>query len=566
MKLLRLFRLTFLPVAATVTADETPFPADDFVESLSVCTHWGYTDTVYHRNYTGVQNKLAELGIRYCRDGLSQQTETRAVDLFTRYGIRHSVLISDVKNGALTNENIDSDLDSCRTLHTAGALWAIEGPNEYDSSERPNWVNELRTYQQALFDAVNADTNLKDYPVLGPSMAHANDSTYPQLGDMTGMCDIGNMHPYPGARRAEANINWWISKARTAHGDQPLMATETGYQTALNDPRRIPVTEDIQAIYLPRVLMKFYERGLVKTSKYELIDLQDNPEKDFFKHNWGLLRNDLSEKPVYKSVKNLISLLADPGSNFTVTPLSYDLSGDLSGVENVLFQKRNGEYYLVIWQTARSWDQEDLVPITVPERTLTLTPHIPMSSISVYCPSPAPIGNGTSAMQSWTNPDSVKLDVPDQLMVVKMTPRIDTSKTFRFNNVKSGMALMIKGGGTSDNDPVVQRPDQAWVTQRWYFRYLTDGYYAIYNQKSDKSMCVYGAGLDNDDPIVQQSFQNWQTQRWRVRNEGGGSIRLTCEKSDKVIMIKNGSNVDKAPAVQKTWNNWVTQRWYLIIE
>src|SRR4051794_28615698 len=44
--------------------------ADDFVNSVGVNVHLGYTNTPYRRHDL-VQKKLRELGVRYIRDGLS---------------------------------------------------------------------------------------------------------------------------------------------------------------------------------------------------------------------------------------------------------------------------------------------------------------------------------------------------------------------------------------------------------------------------------------------------------------------------------------------------------------
>src|SRR4051794_10388822 len=45
--------------------------ADSVVESIGVNTHLGYTDTPYN-DFAMVRRRLQELGIRYIRDGVSQ--------------------------------------------------------------------------------------------------------------------------------------------------------------------------------------------------------------------------------------------------------------------------------------------------------------------------------------------------------------------------------------------------------------------------------------------------------------------------------------------------------------
>ena len=51
--------------------------ADDFIESIGICTHWTYPDTPYGYAYDSVKSRLLESGIRHVRDGLSD----RLIDL-----------------------------------------------------------------------------------------------------------------------------------------------------------------------------------------------------------------------------------------------------------------------------------------------------------------------------------------------------------------------------------------------------------------------------------------------------------------------------------------------------
>jgi len=75
--------MTFMIKAEVVPA----IPADSFVDSIGVNTHWAYHN-VYTYNYTGLKAKLAESGIRYLRDGTYPETFIRATDLYHSLGIK----------------------------------------------------------------------------------------------------------------------------------------------------------------------------------------------------------------------------------------------------------------------------------------------------------------------------------------------------------------------------------------------------------------------------------------------------------------------------------------------
>jgi hypothetical protein len=62
-----------------------------------------------------------------------------------------------------------------------------------------------------------------------------------------------------------------------------------------------------------------------------------------------LLRNDLSEKPSFRAVKNLITILSDKGPSFGPDTLNYVLNGSIEYIRQILFQKRNGDFYLMVW-------------------------------------------------------------------------------------------------------------------------------------------------------------------------------------------------------------------------
>jgi hypothetical protein len=85
--------------ASMIQAQAVPaIPADSFVESIGVNTHWAYPN-VYISSYIGLKAKLAESGIRYVPDGTFKPVFLRANDLYSSLGIKTNMLAGRYKNG-----------------------------------------------------------------------------------------------------------------------------------------------------------------------------------------------------------------------------------------------------------------------------------------------------------------------------------------------------------------------------------------------------------------------------------------------------------------------------------
>lgn len=103
-------------------------PADAFVESIGVNTHWG-SSNVYTKNYTTLKAKLGECGIRYLRDGAYAQAYVRAMDLYQSLGIRTNMLTgrrSGPYPAPLDPSKLDAELDEIKTQAlNATVFWKL---------------------------------------------------------------------------------------------------------------------------------------------------------------------------------------------------------------------------------------------------------------------------------------------------------------------------------------------------------------------------------------------------------------------------------------------------------
>jgi hypothetical protein len=273
-----------------------------------------------------------------------------------------------------------------------GAVDAVEGPNEYDMRGHPNWTAELRDYQQRLYGAINGDPSLAAIPVIGPSIVHR--SHQEELGDISGMLDYGNIHSYPYGEPPESNVSFQLERAGANSGAKPVIATETGYHTALSwDGEHPPVSEDAMATYVPRFFLGYFGRGISRTFSYELVDETPDPANADRESNFGLLRNDFSPKPAFVALRNLIAVLADPGPAFAPRSLGYSVGGSRAGLQQVLLQKRDGSFYLALWRATSVWDPSAEAALDPPSEAVTLSFDRRVTSARRYLPNVSPEGS-----------------------------------------------------------------------------------------------------------------------------------------------------------------------------
>lgn len=357
-----------LPCSVASAATEPVRPAAGFVDSIGVMVHMTYMDTAYN-DRNRLINILAQSGIRHVRDGLSFNTQY-AYDSFNALadrGIRTTFIMGDPSERRDTLEQLLSTLKT----KVPRAAEAVEGPNEYSYSGDRQWAPHLRTYQQRLHAAIKGDPTTSHLPVLAPSLISPQDHF--DLGNLTSALDFGNKHSYPSADMPEANIQDEIAMAGNVSGNRPVYVTESGYHNALNTTSgHRPISEEGAATYLPRMYLEYFRRGIPRTFAYELIDEWPDPAKKNLEANFGLLRNDYSEKPAFRSLKNLIALLSDAGGAHSVAPLDFTIPDAPADLRKLVLQKRDGSHYVVLWRAVRIWDPVSRKPVAADRRTATL--------------------------------------------------------------------------------------------------------------------------------------------------------------------------------------------------
>ena len=399
--------------------------ADSFTDSIGVVIHLNYGDTSYAHYDDIIKPRLKELGVRHIRTNVAPEdikTQNKLREL-ANMGIKAN-LVMDPRKLSLT--------EAIKLVKTLGntVVESVEGPNEWNQKfntnfeyKGKNFPEGLKNYQADLYSAIKSDPATAHLPVLAPSISAGNQlkKSIAQLGKID--CDINNMHSYPGGRIPSTpglDATFIPYSIKSCGEDKPLIATETGYHNATRHPKGI--SEEAAARYITRLFLEYFNRGVERTYTYELIDLKPNPTADNRNFNWGLLRSDGTPKKEFLAIRNLIELLKDSGkqtsSSFPLESLDYSLKGDKTNINHTLLQKKDGKFYLILWQEVASYDLETKSNLKVPDRSLELILNTKITKATIYRT------NWKQALvKTIADPQKISIEVPDYPLVIELTPK-----------------------------------------------------------------------------------------------------------------------------------------------
>jgi hypothetical protein len=378
----------WLPTARA--ASTTAVSANDFLNSIGVCVH------VQHgQDAAKMVAPLKYLGVRNVRDGADRNYDmTGLLTLHQQAG----VLVafgpgsgpSDrfiVRRGGATNNALTATLIAARQLAEAGALLAVEGPNEPNNFGGVTYqggrsgVNDgtwlpVAKFQRDLYSAVQSDATLKNYPVFGSSEmgAEVDDVglqylTIPAganclMPEGTHYADFANVHNYvcghwkglvdnqPFKAATHTNVpgidglfgnhgNTWRKHFPGYTASQlaslPKVTTETGWKTD-----NTVSGDDIQGKVFLNVFLDQYKAGWKHTFIYEMMDDPDGAF-GFYKSDYSTARKSADY------LHNLTRILADTGPLKSPGRLDYSIPDPPVTVHNMLLQKSNGVFELAVW-------------------------------------------------------------------------------------------------------------------------------------------------------------------------------------------------------------------------
>ncbi len=452
-----------LPATATAATPVPARSANSFVESIGVNTHTYYLDTSYN-NFSLVEQRLQELGVRHIRENLVANVpyQYERLNKLAADGIHSTLILGSPENGIGGLNELISTLKN----DVSNSVEAVEGPNEWDLSGGGSWMEKLAPYQQALYNDIKSSPATASLPVIGPPLGN----TESVASNIAGSMDYGSIHSYPNAEPPESNLTQEFSFASRMSGSKPLVATETGYHTALAyQGGHRPISEAAEATYMPRLFLGYFNRGIARTFDYELVDEHPDPTDAEPESNFGLLHSDFSPKPAFTALSNLISILNDPGSSFTPGSLEYNVGGDTEELQQTLLQKQDGTYYLALWRSSSVWNPTTKTPEKGQSGRVELELGAPVGSVAEYMPNLS--GQPVRTLRG--NGNSLSVEVGPQVVILQLGGTAGASRAgrvkawFSRNTVIAGSRVEVHA-----RVPLPARSERVSV-ERWEGRWTT---------------------------------------------------------------------------------------------
>jgi hypothetical protein len=394
-------------------------PARAFGDSVGVGVRLNWTDTAY-ADFATIESRLLELGVRHVGDGLCSTCEEqiRRIRALAAHGIRHALGVSELTQSvAKMQQGLNVVRDQLR-----GAVDMIDGPNETDISGDPNWIADTRAYQAELYRRVKSDAALASLPVVGPTVVHGD--SHALVGDLSASLDFGNIHPYPGGTMPLSNLDDVKQLAAHMSGTKGLVATEVGYHNYLAEPgAHRPASEWAAAIYTPRLLLEAFRGGVVRSYLFQLLDPWSQAQMQQKglpgrENAFGLLRTDLSRKPAFITVRNLLRTV-DAGSAPVASPggLRYGLEGASPDLRQLLLRSADGSFRLVLWRQVSVWDPWALKDLSPAPQHVEVVLGEPVALAQRFDPV---MSDGETARVA--NPTRIPVDLAGAPVVLRLIP------------------------------------------------------------------------------------------------------------------------------------------------
>ena len=449
--------LFLLDQVSAQTFTVTPARAYDYVDGIGVNIHLRFTNTIYYTAFESiVYPRLKELGVRHVRDGIPYREFVSANDTLA---IRNRLIKMHDSLGIKVCYCLDSRkvVDTPRLRDSAAYLsifqqsaqmrqtiQCLEGFNEPDltiwSWDTAHWHTLTYAIQKGLWNKAHSMTELAGVNVISTSLVtywsipSKPNKVAALLPHISGYFDFANFHTYDAgstnAKMFPANY-YDLTKGfmDTVRHGKPWVITETGYENALN--WNLPsapgynansyhyLSELASGKYYSVLFMEQFKRGAKRVYGYEFAD-GNTLDQTHNESNFGLIHTDGTPKPAFTAIKNTIGILKDTGASFTPSPLTYTLSGDVSGISNALYQRSDGHYFLALWQGISKgvcYDFPNFTDLPADSQTVKIVLPFVSPAVSVY----QPLVSG-SAIYTYTNADTITVQVPDHLLLIEVVP------------------------------------------------------------------------------------------------------------------------------------------------
>ena len=392
--------------------------ASAFVDSVGIQTHISYVDTPYGK-WQQVMEELARLGVHHIRDALPlTATFLKNHQQLAAAGIRCTC-------GFAIDKAITAD-EIVQAARAASDVEALEAPNECDAGSNCGGGGKTGVdHAVAVLPVLATAGQVLHVPVIGPSFTTAE--AYRATGSISRWVEFNNLHVYFGGRNPGTegwgagdaqghrygSVGWWIDQSNINAPGTPIEITETGYESFDNPSRAGTVSLPVESSYLLRTLLLAWSHGIQKTFVYELLD-------EFPGSGYGLLRHDLTEKPGFTALRNLLASLRDPSQPNAPGYLSFAIAGGDSSLEHVLLQRSDGSFDLILWIEQSTYDAQShvITPVAPADVQLRLESKFKALRVITFHSDGSIESQGPSVTTS-----PLHLTVNDQPSIVRIVPR-----------------------------------------------------------------------------------------------------------------------------------------------
>ncbi len=321
-----------------------------------------------------------------------------------------SAILTIVINAAAGTPVITSPASATTT--TSGAfsysITATGSPTSYTALS--SWV-PVAQYMRDLYTAIGADSNIKNYPIFGVS---EDGDEWDNVGlqfltiptgsgclfpDGSNFFDFGNCHNYVDNGASYTDNRCWLAadpslsqgfdgmygeytgttwnKHFTAYPTTdttiPKVTTETGWGTTGTGS----ITQAEQANIFLDVYLSQFKRGWTATFIYEMRDGEGGDTT-----GEGIYTSSSTPKTSATDIHNLTTILQDTVSG-TPGTMNYTIPSEPSTVHDLLLQKSNGTFYLVVWDEKFSTTGNDNVTVDLGATATTVQEYDPTVGTAV---------------------------------------------------------------------------------------------------------------------------------------------------------------------------------------
>lgn len=431
--------------SSRATPSDDPRPttatrATDFLNSIGVVTSFPDRGQPLPRTVEMIRYG----GFRWVRGGIEGLTVDGPTTLKTYLDLHEQTGVTFSWGLVSGGTDLEKLLATARPLAAADALLAFEGNNEPNNwgvtyeGERggggaPSWM-AVAKLQRDLYEAVKGDPELGRYPVWSISENGAEVDNVglqflaipagadTRMPEGTRYADFANVHNYiyhPNAPGPEDNKTWNAADPTSAckvdglYGNYgvtwakhfqgypeaelltlPRVTTETGCTIGG------PVTEEAHARNLLSMYLDQFKWGWSHTAVYLLRDRTDEGGNQEF----GFFRPDYTPRKAAVYLHNLTTILADDGAIEEPGTLTYAIPGQPATVHDLLLQKRDGSFDLIVW--GERVEGSDRVTIDLGDL------H---DAVNLYDPT-----TGTSAIQEFRDVHSIPLILSDHPIILEL--------------------------------------------------------------------------------------------------------------------------------------------------